>query len=42
MKHLEHTVATYVYSHYNICNIEMKNVQYLDETVIDETLATYV
>jgi len=30
MKHLKHTLTTYVYSHYNICNIQIK------------TLATYV
>ena len=39
MKYLEHTLATYVYSHSNMCNIpiyfcniQMKYMQYLDET----------
>jgi hypothetical protein len=26
MKQLEHTLATYVYSHYNICNIQIKTL----------------
>ena len=39
MKHLEHTLETYVYSHHNMCNIpiyfcniKMKHLQHLDET----------
>jgi hypothetical protein len=28
MKHLEQIVATYVYSHCNICNIYMKHLQH--------------
>jgi hypothetical protein len=26
MKHLEHALATYVYSHYNICSIQIKHL----------------
>ena len=37
LKHLENTLATYVYSHRNICNIQMKQLQHLENT-----LATYV
>ena len=39
-KHLEHTLETYVYRHYNtcnisiyFCNIKMKHSQHLDETL---------
>jgi hypothetical protein len=32
MKHLERTLATYVYDHYNIYNIEIKHLQYTFET----------
>ena len=46
MKHLEHTLETYVYSHCNMCNvpiyfcnIKMKHLQHLDKT--SETLKTY-
>jgi hypothetical protein len=46
MKHSEHTLETYVYSHCNMCNIsiyfcniKMKQLQHLDETY--ETLETY-
>jgi hypothetical protein len=46
MKHLEHTLETYVYSKCNVCNIsiylcniKMKHLQYLDET--PETLEAY-
>jgi hypothetical protein len=46
MKHLEHTLETYVYSHCNMCNvpiyfcnIKMKHLQHPDET--SETLETY-
>ena len=46
MKHLEHTLETYVYSHSNMCNIpiyfcniKMKHLQYPDKT--SETLETY-
>ena len=46
MKHLEHTLETYVYSHCNMCNIpiyfcniKMKHLQHLDET--SEILKTY-
>jgi hypothetical protein len=46
MKHLEHILKTYVYSHYNMCNIslyffniKMKYLQHPDET--SETLETY-
>ena len=46
MKHLEHTLETYVYSHCNMnniliyfCNIKMKHLQHQDET--SETLETY-
>jgi hypothetical protein len=46
MKHLEQTVATYVYSLCNVCNIliyfcniHMKHLQYTSET--SETLKTY-
>jgi hypothetical protein len=46
MKHLEHTLATYVYSHCNMCNIltyfcdiQMKDMQYPDKT--SKTLETY-
>ena len=45
MKHLERTLATYVYNHYNMynitiyfCNIHMKHLQHTSET--SETLAT--
>jgi hypothetical protein len=34
IKHLEHTLATYVYSHYNICNIQIKHLQPTSE--VDE------
>jgi hypothetical protein len=37
---LEHMIATYVYSHYNICtNIQIKHLQHTFET--DETFKTY-
>jgi hypothetical protein len=46
MKHLEHTLETYVYSHHNMCNIpiyfyniKMKHSQHPDKTY--ETLQTY-
>ena len=46
MKHLEHTLETYMYSHFNMCNvpiyfcnIKMKHLQHIDET--SETLETY-
>jgi hypothetical protein len=46
MKHLEHTLQTYVYSQYNMCNIpiyfcniKMKHLQHPGET--SETLETY-
>jgi hypothetical protein len=35
MKYLEHTLATYVYSHCNICNIQIKHLQHMPE--VDET-----
>jgi hypothetical protein len=34
---LEHTLATYMYSHSNICNIQMKQPKHLENT-----LATYI
>ena len=47
MKHLEHTLETYVYSHCNMCNIpiyfcsiKMKHLQHPDET--SETHETYL
>jgi hypothetical protein len=46
MKHLELSFVTYVYSHYNLCNIpiyfcniHMKHLQHAYET--PETLETY-
>jgi hypothetical protein len=46
MKHLEHTLETYVYSHFNMCNIliyfcniNIKHLQYTSET--SKTLETY-
>jgi hypothetical protein len=46
MKHLEQTLATYVYSHCNICNIpiyfyniHMKHLQHTSES--SKTLETY-
>jgi hypothetical protein len=39
LKHLENTLATYMYSHNNIYNIEMKYSQHMFE--IAETLETY-
>jgi hypothetical protein len=46
MKHLEHTLEIYVYSHYNICNIriyfcniDIQHLQHTSETY--ETLETY-
>jgi hypothetical protein len=36
VKHLEHVLATYVYSH---CNIEIKHLQHTSETA--ETFETY-
>jgi hypothetical protein len=39
MKRLEHTLATYVYGHFNICNIQMKHLQHTFETT--ETFETY-
>jgi hypothetical protein len=47
MKHLEHTIETHVYSHYNLCNIPIyfcniniqRHLQYTSET--SETLKTY-
>ena len=50
MKHLEHTLKTYVYSHHNMCNIliyfcniKMIHLQYPDETseTLKHTLATW-
>ena len=42
MKYLEHTLETYVYSHYNICNMSIYfyniDIQYLQHT--SETLET--
>jgi hypothetical protein len=32
MKHLKHTLATYVYSQCNICNIQMKHTSETHET----------
>jgi hypothetical protein len=39
LKHLKNTLATYVYSHRNICNILIKHLQHMFET--DETFETY-
>jgi hypothetical protein len=45
VKHLEHTLETYVYSHYNMCNILIYfcnidiHLQHISETF--ETLETY-
>jgi hypothetical protein len=46
MRHSDHTLQTYVYSHCNMCNvsiyfynIKMKHLQHLDKT--SETLKTY-
>jgi hypothetical protein len=46
MKHFEHTLETYVYSHYNMCNIpgyfcniDIQHLQHTSET--SETLETY-
>ena len=46
MKHLEHTLETYVYSHYKMCNIliyfcniDIQHLQHTSETF--ETLETY-
>jgi hypothetical protein len=38
MKHLEHTLEAYVYSHYNICNIDIQHLQHTSET--SKTLET--
>jgi hypothetical protein len=38
MKHLEHILTTYVYSHCNRCNIRMKHMQHPNKTA--ETLGT--
>ena len=44
MKHLERTLATYVYNHYNMCNISIYfyniHMKHLQHT--SETLETYV
>ena len=46
MKYLEHTLKTYMYSHYNMCNIliyfcniDIQHLQHISET--SETLETY-
>ena len=39
IKHLEHTLATCVRSHYNICNIQIKHLQHTLETA--ETFGIY-
>jgi hypothetical protein len=46
LKHLEHTLAAYMYSHYNkcniliyFCNIQIKHMQHPDKTY--ETLETF-
>jgi hypothetical protein len=46
MKHLEHTLETYVYSHYNMCNISSYfcniDIQHLQRTSkTSKTLETY-
>ena len=40
LKHLENTLATYVYSHCNICNIQMKHLQHTFETA--KIFETYI
>jgi hypothetical protein len=44
MKHLQHMLAIYVYGHCNICNIQIKHLQYTFETAehSKHTLVTYV
>jgi hypothetical protein len=32
MKHLEHTLTTYMYNHCNICNIQIKHLQHTSKT----------
>ena len=39
VKHLKHTLATCVYNHCNICNIDVKHLQHTSE--ISKTLKTY-
>jgi hypothetical protein len=39
MKHLEYTLAIYVYVHYNICNIQTKHLQHKFEII--EIFETY-
>jgi hypothetical protein len=46
MRHMEHTLETHVYSHYNMCNIPIYfrniDIQHLQHTYkIYETLETY-
>jgi hypothetical protein len=38
LKHLENTLATYVYSHCNICNIQMKHMQHPNENICNINL----
>jgi hypothetical protein len=39
IKHLQHTLATYVYGHCNICNIQIKHLQHVLQTT--EIFETY-
>jgi hypothetical protein len=39
MKYLQHTLATYVYGHLIICNIQMKHLQHTFKTA--EIFETY-
>jgi hypothetical protein len=41
LKHLEHTLATYVYSHCNIYNIQRKHLHHTFETAKTFEIYTY-
>ena len=39
LKHLKHILATYVYNHCNICNIQMKHLETITETHLKQNMA---
>jgi hypothetical protein len=41
LKHLENTLATYVYNHYNICNIQIKTYATSKMKHMKHTLETH-
>jgi len=42
MKHLEHKLTTYVYSHCNLCNIQIQHTSEKQLKYLKHTIAIYV